>query len=91
MTLQDAVHMLNSRIRNRGLSTREILFCRDQVTSIPLNISDNALRASQENTRHENHLPSVKSRGRDNLMATPANISVGSLAYIKKEGNKSNS
>ena len=34
VTLQNAVHALNSRIRNRGLSAREILFCRDQITWI---------------------------------------------------------
>ena len=89
VTLQDAVHMLNSRIRNRGLSAREILFCRDQVTSMPLNVSDNVLRQSQENTRNENHLPSAKSKSRDNIPATPAKVNVGSLVYIKKEGDKS--
>ena len=36
VTLQDAVHSLNTRIRNRGLSARKILFCRDQVTLKPL-------------------------------------------------------
>ena len=89
VTLQDAVHMLNSRIRNRGLSAREILFCRDQVTSMPLNINDDILRRSQEKTRDENHQPSAISKSRDNIPATPANVNVGSLVYIKKEGDKS--
>ena len=30
--LQSAVHMLNSRIRNHGLSTKEIVTCRNQMT-----------------------------------------------------------
>ena len=89
VTLQDAVHMLNSRIHNRGLSACEILFCQDQVTSMPLNVSDNVLRQSQENTRNENHLPSAQSKSRDNIPATPAKVNVGSLVYIKKEGDKS--
>ncbi len=43
VVLQDAVHNLNLRVRNRGLSAREILFCRDQVTSARLDINDYVL------------------------------------------------
>ena len=89
ITLQDAAHTLNSRIRNRGLSAREILFCRDQVTSEQLSISDNALSKSQQQHRDQNHTPSAKCKGNGAKPVVPSNIDVGSLVYIKKEGDKS--
>ena len=86
--LQDAVHSLNSRVRTRGLSSREILFCRDQITSAHLDIDDNALNESQQNIRHQNHAPSSKSKSKSGVPASISAIQVGSLVYLKKEGDK---
>ena len=42
-TLHQALKNLNTRIRNRGLSSQEMLFCRDQATGKQLLFSDEAL------------------------------------------------
>ena len=86
--LQDAVHILNSRVRNRGLSAREILFCRDQITSAHLNIDDNVLNELQQKARLQNHTPSARSKGTSGIPAIRTDITAGSLVYMKKEGNK---
>ena len=88
LTLQKAVHMLNSRIRNRGLSSREILFCRDQITSKHLDISDSELSKLQHELRLQNHIPSALSKSNNAKPAVSAPVQVGSLVYLKKEGNK---
>ena len=56
-----AIHVLNSRIRNRGLSANEILFQRDNVTGAQLQIDDSDLRDSQYSNRCDNHDPSARS------------------------------
>ena len=88
VTLQDAVHTLNSRVRSRGLSARETLFCRDQITSAHLNIDDSVLNASQQQARLRNHPSSARSKGTSGIPAITNNITVGSLVYLKKEGTK---
>ena len=89
VVLQNAVHTLNSRVRNRGLSAREILFCRDQFTSAQLKIDDGVFRERQHNIRQQNHSPSARSKSNSAApAAAPANIRVGSLVYLKKEGDK---
>ena len=88
VTLQDAVHILNSRVRNRELSAREILFCRDQITSAQLNIDDNALNESQQRIRQQNHIPSARSKSKSGYPPEHSDITVGSLVYLKKEGDK---
>ena len=80
--------MLNSRIRNRGLSSREILFCRDQITSKHLDISDSELSKLQHELRLQNHIPSALSKSNSAKPAVAALVQVGSLVYLKKEGNK---
>ena len=86
--LQNAIHTLNSRIRNRGLSAREILFCRDQITASHLQIDDVDLSDSQKELRLKNHTPCARSKGNSAKPATPAAVQVGTLVYLKKEGGK---
>ena len=62
VVLQDAVHLLNTRIRNRNLSARELLFCRDQMTLSPLVIDDLEMSSKQQELRSKNHLPSAISK-----------------------------
>ena len=61
VTLQMAVRALNSRIRNRGLSAKEIVTCRDQLTNAHLKIDDQALSQRQEQLREQNHPSSSSS------------------------------
>ena len=87
-TLQMAVRALNSRIRNRGLSAKEIVTCRDQVTNAPLRIDDLALSQQQEQLREKNHPSSSRSKAPNGLPATEPGVTPGSLVYIKEEGDK---
>ena len=90
LTLQKAIGSLNSRIRNRGLSAKEIVLCRDQVTHELLQINDSALSKQQESSRNQNHPSSAKSKARCAPPATDAFVKVGSLVYIKSDGDKFN-
>ena len=87
-TLQAAIQVLNSRIRNRGLSAKEIVTCRDQVTHKILEIDDELLSKQQEAIREKNHPSSAKSKAPNASPAADPNITPGSLVFIKSEGDK---
>ena len=88
-TLQTAVHVLNSRIRNRGLSAKEIVTCRDQVTHRLLPINDELLSKQQKEIRKKNHPSSAKSKAPNAPHAAgDPHITPGSLVFIKSEGDK---
>jgi hypothetical protein len=89
--LSYAVNTLNSRIRNHGLSAWEILFQRDQYTFEPLNISDIVLASDQRDMRSKNQISSAKSKSRNAPDAVACNTMVGSLVYLKDDGNKEKS
>ena len=86
--LQLSVEILNSRIRNRGLSAREILFQRDQHTNNQLSIDDCTLAEKQLQLRKHNHPHSAKSKSHGKPQAPLHNHQVGNLVYIKDEGSK---
>ena len=86
--LQQAVYTLNSRIRNRNLSAKEIVTCRDQVTGKQLQIDDIELSKQQELLRDRNHQPSAKCKAPRGASATNPSLTPGSLVYIKSDGNK---
>ena len=90
-SLQQAVKILNTRIRNRGLSAQEMLFCRDQNTGEQLNVHDANLSIEQETIRGENHLHSSRSKARGAPAAQNANVTRGDLVFIKSEGDKNKS
>ena len=89
--LLQAVCVLNSRIRSCGLSSREMFLGRDQVTGKILHFSDKHLSDNQEATRAKNHGYSAKCKARGGPPASSPQLSVGSLVYIKDEGDKFNS
>ena len=87
--LTKAVTVLNSRIRNSGLSAKEMLFGRDQISGERLVFSDAKLAKDQLLSRTNNHLPSAKSKaGPRGSLATIADVEIGSLVFIKHEGSK---
>ncbi len=86
--LANAVNQLNSRIRGRGLSAWEILTRRDAVTGTPLDLSDEDLSNAQSSSRIDNQVSSAKSKARGGKDATVADVSVGSLVYIKDDLSK---
>ncbi len=87
-TLQLAIHTLNTRIRNRGLSAKEIITCRDHITGKQLQFSDAELCERQERLREQNHHSSAKSKAPNGVAAVEPAICSGSLVYIKSEGDK---
>ena len=86
--LSIAIATLNSRIRNRGLSAKEILFQRDHMTGDQLNISDSDLACEQHKLRLNNHIPSAKSQAPKGKTASRASVSCGDLVYLKCDGTK---
>ena len=89
LSLAIATAQLNSRIRGRGLSAREIWFQRDQFSNEQLPISDRAIISEQHHSRLQNHEHSQISkapRGKDALVPT---IQVGDLVYIISDRSKS--
>ena len=82
---------LNSRVRNRGLSAREIAFQRDGQTGEQLNITDKLLADDQHDHRVANHGPSAKCQSKVPIPAKRFDVSIGDLVYIKSEGDKHNS
>ena len=87
-TLQQAVKSLNMKIRTRGLSSQEMLFCRDQVTGDQLSLNDHSLSLSQQAIREQNHPHSSKSKASGASKGTFTNLKIGDLVYIKSEGSK---
>ena len=88
VVLQSAVDTLNSRIRNRHLSAKEIVTCRDQITHKPLSVDDKLLSQRQEELRHQNHKTSARSKAPNAPLAAKPTLTLGSLVYIKTEGDK---
>lgn len=84
------VATLNSRIRSRGLSAKEILHQRDNITGEKLNLKDSLLSREQFDQRLANHAPSAKSKAPKGYPATKASIAPGDLVYIKGDGDKHN-
>ena len=80
--------MLNTRVCDRGLAAKEILFQCDSYTGDQLNISDKALADSHFANRQANHLYSARSKAPNARPATKANVKVGDLVFVKQDGNK---
>jgi hypothetical protein len=79
---------LNKRVRNRGLSAKEIIFQRDNLTGEHLNFDDSLLAADQKDIRERNHGPSSKCQAKRKVPAGKCNIRVGDLIFVKSDGNK---
>ena len=88
LKLQCALDVLNSRVRNRGLSAKEILFQRDQQTSEQIHFNDLELADKQQNIRIRNHDSSARSKAPGKRVAETHNIQVGDLVFIKDERDK---
>lgn len=88
LKLAVAVARLNSRIRNRGLSSREMWTQRSQYTLDQLPISDRDLISEQHAIRSKNHEYSERSK----CSRTPRDsnkITVGDLVYLYADKDKS--
>lgn len=79
---------LNMRVRNRGLSAKEIIFQRDGLTGEHLNLDDELLAANQHAQRKKNHASSSRSQAKKKCPSKSATVNAGDLIYIKSDGNK---
>ena len=86
--LQEAVLTLNSRIRNRGLSAKEILLQRDQHTGEQLNFDARELIDQQMLLRSKNNIASAASKSKGGKPANACDVAIGKLVYLKCEGDK---
>ena len=90
LTLAVATARLNSRLRQKGLSSRESWPQRNQFTQEQLPISDmNVIRAQQE-SRNINHVFSETSKSRK-PPRTVQDISVGDLVFLYTDKSKTQS
>ena len=73
---------LNSRIRSRGLSAREMWTQRDQLSNILFPLSDYDLISQQQSLRKANHPSSEKSKVPLAQMASSPLVTIGDLVYL---------
>ncbi|KAK3096607.1 hypothetical protein FSP39_001634 [Pinctada imbricata] len=83
-----ATARLNSRIRGRGLSSREMFTQRDQFSQKQLPFEDRQLILQQHDAKLINHSYSEKSKNPSGRVAIPPNTSVGDLVYLECDRNK---
>ena len=79
---------LNTRIRNRGLSAREMWCQRDQFSNEQLPVSDLELIDSQNIIRKRNHTSSEKSKCPSGYVHESQNLEVGDIVYLRCDFNK---
>ena len=84
------VRTLNDRIRNRGLSAKEILYQRDNQTGLQLHFNDAHMADNQYATRTRNHPYSAKSKAPKGVPPIKHNIHPGDLVFLKDDGSKHN-
>lgn len=87
--LATATACLNSRIRSRGLSAREMWTQRDQFTCAQLPMADEELIRQQHIERLRNHPHSEKSKAPHGRIPDPVSVEVGHLVYLHVDRNKS--
>ena len=89
LTLAVVTSALNSRIRSRGLSSREMWTQRDQFSNKQLPLADDHLIALQHEQRLSNHPHSECSKAPVQQRRPAPLIDVGDLVYLHSDLNKS--
>ncbi len=79
---------LNSRIRGRGLSAREMFMLRDQFNNSQLPVSDRVIIESQSRQRTINHPYSERSKSGGCTDHPSPPIQPGDLVYLIRDKNK---
>ena len=91
MALARATLHLNSKIRSRGISSREMLFQRDQFSHKQIPISDESLIIEQHENRLKNHKYSEKSKNPNLTQPIYSDAKVGDLVYVHSDLSKAKS
>ena len=88
LELSTAVARLNSRIRSSGMSSREMLFQRDQFTSVQLPVQDQDLILQQHSKRLQNHCHSEVAKAPLGRLPAAPSIQVGDIVYLTSDRSK---
>ena len=88
LSLAVATANLNTRIRNRGLSAREMWLQRDQFTNAQIPFSDLQVVRQQHSLRLGNHPASERSKAPGCCPRPSMPVQVGDLVYITSDGSK---
>lgn len=88
LNLAIATARLNSRIRNQGLSAREMWTQRNQYTNVQIPVLDRDIILNQHHQRDVNHAYSEISKHRGHMSLPKDDIHVGDLVYLRSEGDK---
>ena len=89
VTLAVATACLNSRIRSRGLSARELWTQRDQFQNRQIPLTDLDVILKQHEQRLSNHPLSEKSKNPLQKPFIQHNLEVGDIVYLNSDRNKS--
>ena len=81
VAIDTCLRRLNSRIRHNGLSSKEIITRRDQITGHDLTFADTELSDYQQDLRDRNHLYSSKSKAKGGKPAANVGIGIGDLVF----------
>ena len=86
--LAKATTFLNEKIRQQGLSAKEILFSRDQFSQANLQLNDDRISQDVMERRHTNNEYSARSKAQVNRKAKKAEVQKGNVTttgeYTKK-------
>ena len=86
--LSKATNFVNEKVRHQGLSSKEILFSRDQFSSSNLALSDEKIAEDKMIRRERDNKYSAKSRSQVQVDSTPANAIKGQIVLLKHEISK---
>ena len=76
--------VVNEKVRNQGLSSKEIMFCRDQFSHSNIPIKDEEIANQIKEARESDNIASAKSKAQIKTPALPANAYKSNLVFFKK-------
>ena len=83
-----ATARLNSRIRSRGLSSREMWYQRDQFTNSQIPLADQDIIMQQHQQRVKNHKHSELAKAPSGRPPTECQVEVGNIVYLYSDRDK---
>ncbi|VDI36235.1 Hypothetical predicted protein [Mytilus galloprovincialis] len=91
LTLSLVTARLNTRIRNRGLSAREMWTQRDQFSNNQIPLADQNLIIAQHEQRLKNHPHSEKTKCPSGKLPVCPDLEIGDIVYLRCDLNKTKS
>ena len=86
--LSKATSIVNEKVRHQGLSSKEILFSRDQFSNTNLDLNDEHIAEDKMKKRIESNKYSAKSKAQIQVEAIAANAKKGHIVLMKHETSK---